>query len=154
MGQRTREDRVAVAGWSLRQGPGSGQMGVVLTQGCPAPEGHAQSGQQGSRPSHSVHRAWELDPEQLTMEQGQQGGGKEGETTGLQTPKLSTKNGRFEPYECCPWGSGKGQMGKATGPPREGAGPQRLLHTEISILSYHMSLCLKRTPSKNVSENL
>lgn len=112
MGQRTREDRGAVAGWSLRQGPRSGQMGAVLTQGCPAPEGRAQSGQQGSRPSHSAHRAWELDPEQLTMEQGQQGGGKEGETTGLQTPKLSTKNGRFEPCESCPWGSDKGQMGK------------------------------------------
>lgn len=77
MGQRTREDRGAVARWSLRQGSGSGQMGAVLTQGCPAPQGRAQSGQRGSRPSHSAHRAWELDPEQLTMEQGQQGGGKE-----------------------------------------------------------------------------
>ena len=95
--------------------PGSGQMGAVLTQGCPGPVGSVQSGQQGSRPSCSVHMAWELDPEQLMMEQGPQGGGQEGETTGRQTPKLSTKNGRFEPCECCPWGSNRGQMGKASG---------------------------------------
>lgn len=129
-------------------------MGSVLTQGCPAPEGRAQSGQQGSRPSHSAHRAWELDPEQLTMEQGQQGGGKEGETTGLQTPKLSTKNGMFEPMSAAHGGAIEDRQGRPAGPPREGAGPQWLLHTEISILSYLMSLCLKRTPSKNVFENL
>lgn len=88
-------------------------MGAVLTQGCLGPEGCARSGQWGSRPSCSAHRAWELDPE-LTMEQGPQGGGKDGETTGCQTPKLSTKNGRFEPCESCPWGSDRGQMGKAS----------------------------------------
>lgn len=107
MRQRTGEDRGgqrAAAGWSLRQAPssGSGQMGAVLTQGCLGPGGCAQSSQQGSRPRSSAHRAWELDPEQRTMEQGPQGGGKEGETTGCQTPKLSTKNGRFEPCKCCP----------------------------------------------------
>ena len=91
------EDRGAAAGRS--------HMGAMLTQGCLGPEGSAQSGQQGSRPSRAARMAWELDPEQLTMEQSPQGGGKEGETTGCQTPKLSTKNGRFEPCECCPWRS-------------------------------------------------
>lgn len=65
-----------MAGESLRQGSGSSQMGAVLTQGCPGPEGCARSGQQGPRPSCSAHRAWELDPEQLVMEQGPRGGGK------------------------------------------------------------------------------
>lgn len=68
----------AAARRSRRQAPSSGscQMGVVLTQGCLRPGGCAQSGQQGSRPSRSARRAWELDPEQLTMEQGPQGGGR------------------------------------------------------------------------------
>lgn len=88
MGQGTGKDRGAVAGWSVRQGSGSGQMGAVLTQGCLGPEGHAQSGQQGSRPNHSAHRAWELVPEQLWMEQGPQGGGKEGEMTVLHHTKI------------------------------------------------------------------
>lgn len=97
-------------------------MGAVLTQGCPGPVGSVQSGQQGSRPSCSVHMAWELDPEPLMMEQGPRGGGQEGETTGRQTPKLRTKNGRFEPCECCPWGSNRGQMGKASRATQGGGG--------------------------------
>lgn len=40
---------------------------------------------------------WDLDPELRMIEQGPQGGGQEGKTTGRQTPKLSTKNGRLEP---------------------------------------------------------
>lgn len=65
MGRRTGEP------W---QGGASGHGGAVLTQGCPGPEGSAQSGQHGSRPSCSARTAWELDPEELTMEQGPQGG--------------------------------------------------------------------------------
>lgn len=81
---------------------GRGRPGAVLTQGRPGVEGSAQSGQQGPGPSRAAGMAWELDPEQQPMEQGPKGGGKAGETTGRQTPKLSTKNGRFAPWESCP----------------------------------------------------
>lgn len=45
---------------------GSGQMGAVLTQGCPDRRAVPGLASEGSGPSCSARRAWELDPEQLT----------------------------------------------------------------------------------------
>lgn len=86
---------------------------------------------------------WDLDPELCMMEQGPQGGGQEGKTTGRQTPKLSTKNGRFEPWECGARGA-TGQMGKASGPPGAEAGPQQHLHTRFLCPASMGDFCLKR----------
>lgn len=123
---------------------GRSHVGAMLTQGCLGPEGSAPSGQQGSRPNCAARMAWELDPEQLRMEQGPQGGGKESETTGHQTPELSTKNGRFQPCECRPWRSNRRQMGRAARASRREGGAAAILPAKLSTLSFLVRFCLKR----------
>ena len=122
-------------GWSLSRALGFGQMRAVLTQGCPRSESSAQHVQQGSGPSCSDCMALGSGPRAVHDGTGpigrRAGRQEEGDWRSCPSPKLSTKNGRFEPWECCVRPSNRGQMGKASGPPRAGVGPQWRLHTRL-----------------------
>lgn len=130
--------------WSLTQ-PWAWPDGSCADSGLPRTRGQYPVWPVGLQAKLLCLQGLELDPEQLTVEQSPRGGGEKGDMTGRQTPKLSTKNGRFEPCESCPRGSDRGQQG---GPGQQGL-PERggaigAFYTKFSILSFHMRFCLKR----------
>lgn len=99
-------------GWAGGQGSGggAGPAEALLTQGCrdrgPCPVWPA-----GPQAKLCCLHGLGAGPRAAPMAQGPQGGGKAGQTKGRQTPKLSTKNGRFEPCARCPCRSKRGQRG-------------------------------------------
>lgn len=86
---------------------------------------------------------WDLDPELCMMEQGPQGGGQEGKTTGRQTPKLSTKNGRFELWECSARGATEDRWGRPVGRPGRRRGRSGV-YTRFLCPASMGDFCLKR----------